>query len=119
VSRDAGLHGGQGDERAVGAKLLRGEASGRRYLGKALSQHSQSVTVSFEGFAFLLSEIELFQHLLHAALDREQLPGAGLLGQVERAAGAGEPVRAFGEEVVAAVALAEVVVLPRLPSAAR
>lgn len=39
----------------------------------------------------------------------------GLLGQVEGAAGAGEPVRALGEEVVGAVAFAEVVVLPRLP----
>jgi hypothetical protein len=35
VSCNAVLHGGQGDERAAGAELLRGGAGGRRYLGKA------------------------------------------------------------------------------------
>jgi hypothetical protein len=56
----------------------------------------------------------LFQHLLDAFLDRQQLPGVGLLGQVEGTTGAGQAVRAFGEEVVGAVAVAQVVVLPGL-----
>ncbi|MFI7642630.1 hypothetical protein [Nonomuraea sp. NPDC049400] len=34
--------------------------------------------------AFVVGELELFQHLLDALLDRQQLPGVGLLGQVER-----------------------------------
>lgn len=42
----------------------------------------------------------------------------GLLGDVERAAGAGQPVRAVGEEVAAAVALAQVVAPPGLLAAA-
>jgi Domain of unknown function (DUF1707) len=68
-----------------------------------------------ELFALFVGEVDLFEHLLDAVLDREQLPGVGLLGQVEGAACAGEAVRTFGEEVVGAVALAQVVVLPRLP----
>jgi hypothetical protein len=69
----------------------------------------QRVAVAFEGGAFVVGEVEALQHLLDTLFDSQQLPGAGFLGQVEGATGAGQPVRALGEEVVGTVAVAEVV----------
>jgi hypothetical protein len=58
--------------------------------------------VAFECLAFVVGEVELFEHLLDSALDLEELSFGGVLGEVEGAAGAGEAVGALGEEVVAA-----------------
>ncbi|MCF2435931.1 hypothetical protein LV779_21960 [Streptomyces thinghirensis] len=73
--------------------------------------------VAFEGLAFVVGEVELFEHLIDAVSHSQELSSAGLLGDVERAARAGQSVGALGQEVVAAVALAQVVVLPGLFSA--
>ncbi|GAA4263868.1 hypothetical protein GCM10022255_112310 [Dactylosporangium darangshiense] len=59
----------------------------------------------------------MLEHLIDPVFDGQELAGVGLFGQVEGALGAGEPVWALGEEVVAAVAVAKVVVLPRLLAA--
>ena len=58
--------------------------------------------VAFECLAFVVGEVELFEHLLDSALDLEELSFGGVLGEVEGAAGAGEAVGALGEEAVAA-----------------
>lgn len=69
---------------------------------------SDRFAVTFEGFAPVIGEVELFEHLVDAVLDDQELASAGGLGDVERAAGAGQPVGALGEEVVRAVALTQV-----------
>ncbi|MET7396275.1 hypothetical protein ABZS66_22610 [Dactylosporangium sp. NPDC005572] len=70
--------------------------------------------VALEGDALFVGEVELLKHSIDPVFDGQELAGVGLFGQVEAALGAGESVSALGEEVVAAVAVAEVVVLPRL-----
>src|SRR5712672_1323789 len=70
--------------------------------------------ISLQGGAFVVVEYEVLQHVLDTVLHREELAGAGLFGQIERAACARQAVGALGEEVVGAVSLSEVVVLPRL-----
>ena len=43
--------------------------------------------VAFECLAFVVGEVELFEHLLDSALDLEELSFGGVLGEVEGAAG--------------------------------
>src|SRR5664280_3191307 len=65
--------------------------------------------------ALVIGERDSREHPLKVVLRLEQLALARLLGGVEVAAGAGHPVLALLEEAVAAPAVPEVVVLPRLP----
>ena len=84
-------------------------------LGMSASRSINAATASrspSRASLLLVGEAELFEHPLDAVLDGQELAAAGLLGDVEVAVRAGQPVWAFGEEVVAAVALAQVVVLP-------
>lgn len=89
---------------------------GRRGGGvrEAFGKGGDRFAVSFEGFALVICEVELFEHLVDAVLDGQELTAGGVFGEVERSACAGQAVGALGEEVVAAVALAQVVVLPGL-----
>ena len=41
--------------------------------------------VAFEWLAFVVGEVELFEHLLDSAPDLEELSFGGVLGEVERA----------------------------------
>ena len=84
----------------------RGSASAMR-ASRSASRAARSV----------VGEVELFEHLVDAVSHGQELSAGGLLGDVERAACAGQPVGALGEEVVAAVSLAQVVLLPGLFSA--
>ncbi|MFJ8027966.1 hypothetical protein [Streptomyces sp. NPDC096311] len=105
---------GQSDEGAFGAQFLRRRTGRSGCVGETLCEGHEGFEVAFEGFAFVVGEVELFEHLVDAVSHGQELSAGGLLGEVERAACAGQPVGALGEEVVAAVALAQVVVLPGL-----
>ena len=54
------------------------------------SSSTKGAVISYERFAFVVGEA--FEHLLDAVRDREELPGAGLSGQVEGAARAGKRI---------------------------
>jgi hypothetical protein len=71
-------------------------------IGELGCEGGNGLPVAFECVAFVVGEVELFEHLLDSALDLEELSFGGVLGEVEGAAGAGEAVGALGEEVVAA-----------------
>ncbi|MER5826166.1 hypothetical protein ABT086_28870 [Streptomyces mirabilis] len=108
---------GQRNEAAGRSELSGGWAGGCGGVGEAFGKGCDCFAVAFESIAFVVGEIELFEHLVDAVLHGQKLAAGGLFGDVERAACAGQPVGALGEEVVAAVALAQVVVLPGLFSA--
>src|SRR5439155_27192476 len=107
----------QGDEGGRGTELLRSGPGRGRDVGKPSDECGDRVAVAFEGGAFVVGEVELLKHRVDSFFDGQELASMAGFGQVERAPGTGEPVRAFGEEVVAAVALAQVVVLPGLTAA--
>jgi hypothetical protein len=71
------------------------------HIGELGCEGGNGLPVAFECLAFVVGEVELFEHLLDSALDLEELSFGGVLGEVEGAAGAGEAVGALGEEVVA------------------
>jgi hypothetical protein len=75
-------------------------------VGEAGREVGEGLAVAFEGFAFGVGEVELFEHLVDAGLDLQELAAVGVLGQVERAADAGQAMGALGEEVVGAEPLA-------------
>lgn len=119
VSREAVVDGREFDEGASSAEFLGCGAGRCGDRGQPVGELEQDVAVAFECSAFVIGEFKAFEHLLDTVFHREQLSRTGLLGQVERASGAGEAVWALDEEVVGAVAVAELVVLPRLFAAGR
>ncbi|GAA2104473.1 hypothetical protein GCM10009801_80120 [Streptomyces albiaxialis] len=84
-------------------------AGGSGCVREALGESGDRLAVSFKGFAFVVGQVDLFEHLVDAVPDGQELTLSGLFRDVERAACAGRPVGALGEEVIAAVALAQVV----------
>jgi hypothetical protein len=106
LSGRAGLQCRERERAAGGAEL---DWGGPRWCGnlrEAVREGGDGVAVAFEGFAFVVGEVELFERLLDAVSGLEELAFGGVFGDVERAACAGEAVGAAGEEVVAAVAVA-------------
>src|SRR5581483_4308921 len=101
-----GLPGGTGQRPG-------GRPSGRGDVGQTVDEGVDGVLGAFDSGAVVVGEGNLDEHSLQAGLGFEQLSAAGGLGEVEVAAGAGHPVRALLEEGVAAVAVAEVVILER------
>lgn len=113
--RRDGVHElGQRNETAGRSELSWGWARGCGGVRQAFGEGGDRFAVSFESFALVVGEIELFEHLVDAVPDSQELAAGRVFGDVERTAGAGQPVGALGEEVVAAVAAAQVVVLPGL-----
>ena len=114
ASRGAAEEAGKRDEGCAGAEFGRRGAGRGGDACESFGESGESLVVALEGGAFVVGEVDGFEHPVDAVLDGQHLAGAALFREVERTAGAGQPVGAFGEEVVGAVALAEVVVLPGL-----
>jgi hypothetical protein len=85
-----------------------------RDVGESLEELVESCLAVIDGGALVVGEWDVDQHALQVVFGFEQLAFAGRFRGVEVAAGAGHAVWALFEEAVGAVAVPEVVMLPRL-----
>ena len=83
-------------------------------LGELVHERVQSGLTVFDRGPLVIGERDGHEHALEVLLGLEQLELGGVLRDIEVAASARHPMRALLEEGVAAEAVTEVIVLPRL-----
>lgn len=74
---EALLDGCERYEGAVCAQFFRGGTGRGGHGGQPFGQGRQSVAVAFQSLTFVLGEVELFEHLVDAFLDGQELAAGG------------------------------------------